>query len=186
MDPALRPLWPGMRVVGRAMTVQVEESAEIPPEPYDGEMSALDALRPGDVAVYAIPPGSRAAAWGELFTCGAQGLGAIGAVIDGAIRDATQIGELGFPVFCRSRSPLDTLGRAVAVGHGMPVVCGGVEVHLDDVVVADEDGVVVIPRDLATAVATAVGEKRALEDAARADLLSGMGVRAVWAKYGVF
>ena len=90
LDPALRPLWPAARLVGPAMPVVVVCEEAIPDQPYAGEMAALDALAPGEVPVFQIESGSRAAAWGELFSCGAIGRGAVGAVCDGFVRDARE------------------------------------------------------------------------------------------------
>lgn len=186
LDPAIRPLWTGARIVGLAMPVVVGSEEVVPDEPYAGEMDALDALSPGEVPVFEIDARSRAAAWGELFSCAAIGLGAVGMVCDGLVRDALQIEELGFPAFARGCSPLDTLGRAVVTSYGETAVCGGVRVARGDLIVADSDGVVAVPSAFIDDVATAVTDKRRLEDGARADLLNGMSIREVWEKYQVF
>jgi regulator of RNase E activity RraA len=186
LDPAIRPVWGGARIVGRAMPVVVASDDAVPDEPYEGEMDALDALSPGDVPVFEIDSRSRAAAWGELFSCAAIGMGAVGMVCDGLVRDAHQIEELGFAAFARGCSPLDTLGRAVVTSYGETAVCGGVRVARGDLIVADADGVVAVPAAVIDEVAAVVISKRELEDGARADLLNGMSIRAVWEKYQVF
>jgi regulator of RNase E activity RraA len=186
MDPGIRPLWPRARVVGWAFPVEVVVDERDPASPYDLEMSALDAMGPGDVGVYSVQPGSRAATWGELFTCAAMGRGVRGVVVDGCIRDGAQVEALGFPTFLRGYSPYDTLRRAVVARYGEPVRCGGVTAARGDLVVADVDGIVVVPAAAVPTVAEAVGAKRILERGARQDLLAGMSVRAVWDKYRVF
>lgn len=186
LDPAIRPLFPRARLVGRAMPILVTATSEIPSEPYDGEMRALDALSQGTVPVFAVDPQTRAAAWGELFSCGALGKGAIGAIVDGFVRDADQIEELGYPVFCRGCSPLDTLGRAAVTSFGEEVVCGGVLIRCGDFMIADTDGVVAIPEAAAGDVMHEIRSKSHLERGARTDLLAGASVRDVWSKYGVF
>jgi 4-hydroxy-4-methyl-2-oxoglutarate aldolase len=186
LDPAIRPLWPEATLVGRAMPVVVVADSAIPDRPYDGEMAALDALEPGDVAVFEVEPGVLAASWGELFSCGAIGRGAVGALSDGYIRDARQIAALGFPTFARGFSPYDTMARAVVASFGEQAKCGGVVVSRGDLVVADRDGAVVVPTAKVEEVAAIVGSKRRLEDGARADLLAGMNIREVWDKYQVF
>ena len=186
LDPAIRPAWPGARVVGLAMPVEVVCDTAVPERPYAGEMAALDALMPGEVPVLGIGAGSRAAAWGELFSCGAMGRGAVGVICDGYIRDARQIEELGYPTFARGCSPLDTLGRAVVASYGESAICGGVRISRGDLMVADADGIVAVPSDAIEAVADAVASKRKLEEGARADLLAGMSIHAVWDKYQVF
>lgn len=186
LDPSIRPLWPEARLVGFALPVVIAANTSEPAHPYAGEMTALEALRAGDVPMLAVEPGVLAASWGELFSCAAIGAGSPGVVIDGLTRDASAIRELDFPTFARGLSPLDTFARAVVKEVGVETRVGGVDVSPGDLVVGDVDGVVVVPGDLVTEVAAAVGVKRRLEGNARADLLTGMGIRAVWERYGVF
>lgn len=185
-DSRIKPLFQGASVVGRAYPVAVIEDFAIPSDPYEGEMSALGAMGEGDVGVYSVDLSSRAAAWGELFSCAAIGRGVVGALVDGCVRDQRQISELKFPVFSSDTSPLDTLARARVARHGDPITFGGVPVSRGDLVVADSDGIVVVPAADVQRVATFVASKHKLEQAARDDLMAGMGIRDVWAKYGVF
>lgn len=186
LDARLKPVFPHARFVGRAYPVSVVDDPGVPDKPYDGEMDALSAMSPGDVGVYAVAGSNRAAAWGELFSCGAIGRGAVGVIVDGCVRDTEQIWELGFPVFAAGTSPLDTLARARVDTHGLPVYCGGLRIERGDVVVADSDGIVVVPASYIAAVTTFVANKRRLEQQAREDLLTGAPIREVWNKYGVF
>jgi 4-hydroxy-4-methyl-2-oxoglutarate aldolase len=181
----IRPLRPGYRLTGRALPVSVVASDEMPEEPYAGEMRAIELLEPGDVPVYVTEAGVRAAVWGELFSLAARARGALGAVVDGAIRDADAVASLGLPVFCRGFSPLDTMGRAVVDEIGGDVVCGGVLVRRGDYLVADEDGVVFVPAELADDVVARVEEKVRGEDGARSQLIAGKSVRDVWDTWGV-
>lgn len=185
-DSRVKPLFSGARIVGRAYPVQVIQDLEEPAEPYAGEMDALASMSTGDVGVYAVEPGSRAAAWGELFSCGAIGRGAVGAVVDGCVRDAQQIEDMAFPVFASDTSPLDTRARARVARHGSAVTFAGVRVQRGDLVVADRDGVVVVPSARVDEVAELVSTKKPLERGAREDLVAGMHIRDVWEKYGVF
>ena len=185
LDQAIRPLWPEARFVGVAVPVVIVADSSEPELPYDGELTALDGLRPGEVPMFVVEPGVRAASWGELFSCAAIGRGAAGVVVDGFVRDASQIKALGFPTFARGLSPLDTFGRAVVTGVDVEAAVGGVEVAPGDLVVGDADGIVAIPRALAADVAEAVATKHRLEGNARDDLLAGLGIREVWEKYGV-
>lgn len=185
-DSRVKPVYASANIVGRAYPVSVIEDLADPAEPYAGEMDALAAMSPGDVGVYAVEGDSRAAAWGELFSCGAIGRGAVGAVVDGCIRDARQIEELGFPVFASDTSPLDTRARARVDTHGTAVVFTGVLVRRGDLVVADRDGVIFVPSNRVDEVAELVAQKKPLEQGARDDLIAGMHIRDVWKKYGVF
>lgn len=182
----LKPLFAGAAIVGRAYPVQIVADCGEPTEPYAGEMAALAALCPGDVGVYAVEAGSRAAAWGELFSCAAIGRGAAGVIVDGCVRDARQIEQLGFPVFASDTSPLDTRARARVASHGDPIDFAGVPVQRGDLVVADRDGVAFVPSGLVDAVAVLVSKKKPLERGAREDLIAGMSIHDVWTKYGVF
>ncbi len=186
LDPALRPLDGAPVLVGHARTVRVAEVEEFPPVPYRGEIAALDSLDPGDVLVAAAQGSTRAALWGELFSTAARARGARGAVLDGYARDRRKIRELGFPVFCRGTLPLDCHGRTAmgAVDDG-PVVCDGVTIQPGDVVVADEDGVAVVPLALLAEVAQRAFAKALGEDAARAALREGALLGQAWARYGV-
>ena len=186
MDAAVRPVFPQARLVGRVYPVNVVVDLTEPDEPYAGEMDALSAMGPGDVGVYAVQDGSNAAAWGELFSCAAIGRGVAGVVVDGCVRDVRQISELGYPVFSRGMSPLDTRARARVSDHGEPVVCAGLRVSRGDVVVADVDGIVVVPAERVDEVAGLIASKHRLEQSARDDLMHGMSIGDVWTKYGVF
>jgi 4-hydroxy-4-methyl-2-oxoglutarate aldolase len=185
LDASIRPLWPEARLVGVTVPVVIAADSSEPALPYDGELTLLDGLRPGDVPLLAVEDGVRCASWGELFSCAALGRGAAGVVIDGFARDAAEIRALGFPAFTRGLSPLDTFARAAVTGIDVQARVGGVDVSPGDLVVGDVDGIVVVPREMVDAVAEAVSTKRGLEGNARDDLLAGMGIREVWLKYGV-
>jgi 4-hydroxy-4-methyl-2-oxoglutarate aldolase len=139
MDSAISAVWSGVpRVVGPAVTVTV------PPGDFLMIAEALTTVRPGDVLVVDARGDCLRAVWGEYFSAWAQGLGLAGVVIDGATRDVGDIGKLGFPVFTRgttSRKPTMTGPGEVNV----PVSCGGVCVVPGDIVVADGEGVIVLP-----------------------------------------
>lgn len=108
----------------------------------------IDRMSPHEVAVMSCAGDRTVGHWGELLTNGALARGAIGAVIDGGVRDTDAILELGFPVFCRYRSPRDAQGRWNVVDMQQPTIVGGVPVAPGDVIVGDADGVVVVPREL--------------------------------------
>jgi 4-hydroxy-4-methyl-2-oxoglutarate aldolase len=185
MTPGLTPLAEGMKVVGRAVPVVVRATDHLPADAYVTERAAVEALAPGDVPVFSVPAGVTAAIWGELFSNAAIGRGAAGVVVDGYVRDVRQIVALDFPVFCRGYSLLDTWGRAEVAEFGVPAECGGVLVSPGDVIVGDVDGVVVVPAEAVGDVVAAVSSKARDEQGALADLLSGQGIEAVWAKWKV-
>jgi regulator of RNase E activity RraA len=186
MDSRIRPIRPGIRLVGWARAIEVRATSVVPEEPYVGEMAAIASLVPGDVPVYHVDVAVEAALFGELFSLAARAQGAVGAVLDGPVRDVRQMCELGYAVFANGVSPYDTRGRAEVVAHDVPVACGGVDVATGDLIVADDDGVVVVPTRYVAPVLESVVAKVTGERGARADLLNGANVHDVWAKWHVF
>ena len=137
----LRPLFPGIRMVGPALTVRTY------PGDWAKPVEAIDLAQPGDVLVIDAG-GVGPAIWGELATNSALQRGLNGVVIDGAIRDSGDIAKLGFPAF--SRLVMPNAGEPKGFGEiGVPIRVGGVKVESGDWVLGDDDGVVVLPRILA-------------------------------------
>jgi regulator of RNase E activity RraA len=184
VDPAIRPLVDGQVLTGRAVPVVVVASERMPEDPYAGDIRLLESLAPGEVPVFAVGDSVRAALWGELFSCAAMGRQAGGAVVDGYVRDVRRIRELGFPVFARGGSPLDTLGRAEVVDLRVPAEVGGVRVEPGDLLLGDDDGLVVVPAAAAAEVVALVESKARDELGALTDLEGGAGLRAVWERWG--
>jgi regulator of RNase E activity RraA len=179
----IRPLAEGTSIVGFARTVQTVPATVLAPlEPYKGEMAAVDALEPGDVLVVS---GCYGSFWGELLSTAARHRGCRGVIIDGYTRDTRAIRAMGFPVFCRGVHPADSLGRLDVIAHDMPIVCGGVAVQTRDLVLADDDGVVVIPRELAEEAITLADQKASGENLVRLKLAEGMSVTEAFRRYGV-
>ncbi len=118
--PIVRPIQSGVRLVGWARPIEVRATDVIPDEPYVGEMAALAALEPGDVACYHVDAAIEAALFGELFAVAARAQGAVGAVLDGPVRDVRQMRELGFPVFASRRLPVRHQGAGGGRGARRP------------------------------------------------------------------
>lgn len=179
----IRPLAPTHRSAGFARTVHAIPAPTIdPPEPYKGEMEAVDALGADDVMVVSRCEWSF---WGELLSTAALYRGCRGIVIDGYTRDTQAILELGFPTFCRGIHPADSLGRMDVDAHDVPIDCGGILVHPGDLVLADQDGVVVIPHAIAEEAITRAEEKVRGENLVRAKLAEGMSVSEAFRRYGI-
>jgi 4-hydroxy-4-methyl-2-oxoglutarate aldolase len=185
LDPAIRPLGPGAVVAGWANPFLVAESDEIPAEPYTGEIAALDDIAPGEIVLMAAGGSARAACWGELFSTAARARGARGTLIDGYCRDQRRITGMGYPVWCRGGLPLDCKGRTAVTGWRQPAVVGGLLVQPGDLVVADVDGVVVVPAGLAPEVVRRAVEKAAQENALRDALVQGSTLREAFDRFGV-
>jgi len=185
MAARLRPLWQEAVLVGRAHTALTVDIVEVRPDPYRGEIEAVDSLKAGDVMVAATGPSTRTCFWGELLATAARGHGARGAVVDGYVRDVRRIRQMDFPVFTTGMSPVDSAGRSVVVECGTTVMCGDVVVHEGDLVFGDVDGIVVVPREAEEEAVRRALEKVAGEDRTRAALEQGMTLTEVYAKYGV-
>jgi 4-hydroxy-4-methyl-2-oxoglutarate aldolase len=187
MHQRLRPLDPdNCVIVGRARTFRwMETDYVVEADPYGLEIEAMDSLRPGDVVVHSTDHGGTNAPWGELMTTVARRLGAAGCICDSQIRDCLRIKAMAFPVFCRGIRPLDSMGRARVMAYDVPVRCGEVLVRPGELVFADFDGAVVVPRDVEDEVLKRAADKAGKENASRAELLSGKTLREVFNKYGV-
>lgn len=179
------PLYPEAVVVGRAMPVLCVDVYEIPDEPYQQEIEAVDSLKQDDVLICSTNGSTRICFWGELLSTAARARGARGAIIEGFIRDARQILAMQFPVFMTGFSPVDANGRGDVVAYNVPIECGGVTVHPGDIVFGDIDGIVVIPQAVETTVIHAALEKVSGENRTRDALLAGATLREVYDKYGI-
>jgi regulator of RNase E activity RraA len=189
MHQRIRPLLPDMRhcgFVGRARTVRwMETDYVVKEDPYGLEIDFMDSLKSGDVPVHSTDAGGTNAPWGELMSTLAKRSGAAGCVCDSQIRDCVRIIDMGFPVYYAGIRPLDSMGRARVMAYDVPVSCGGVLVQPNDIIFADFDGVVCIPRQVAEQVVTAAKEKAGKENASRKELIAGKTLRAVYDKYKV-
>lgn len=186
MHQRLRPLDENAcTFIGRARTFRwMEIDYIIEDDPYGKEIEAMDSLRPGDVAVHSTDSAGTNAPWGELMSTAAVMRGAVGCVCDSQIRDCQRIKALHFPVFYAGICPLDSQGRGRVMDYDVPVRCGNVLVHPGEIIFADFDGIVVIPREAEEQVFEKAREKALNESASRKELLEGKLLREVFEKYG--
>ncbi|GGK20466.1 4-carboxy-4-hydroxy-2-oxoadipate aldolase/oxaloacetate decarboxylase [Salinarimonas ramus] len=181
---AIRPVVPGARVAGSAVTVLVA--------PGDNWMLhvAIELVQPGDVLVVAPTSPCEDGYFGDILAEFMRLRGGVGAVFDTGVRDATTLRETGFPVWARAISAQGTVKETVG-SVNVPVVCAGARVNPGDVVVADDDGVVIVPRQRAEAVAASAQARIEKEDAMRARLRAGettldiLGLREALAAKGL-
>jgi len=185
MDACIRPIMPGMKVAGKAMTILCIEVFEIPEEPYKLELEALDQTKEGEVLVVHSGYSTRTGFWGELLSTLAVKKKAMGAVMDTYTRDAQRIIEMGFPVFTTGFKPVDSKGRSEVVEYRCPIQCGGVNVDPGDIIFGDIDGIVVVPSEIALDVINKAYEKVTGENKVRKAILDGMGAAEVYEKYGI-
>jgi 4-hydroxy-4-methyl-2-oxoglutarate aldolase len=185
MREYLRPVHSGCRFAGWARTITCIDCTEIPFPPYQREIEAVDGILPDEVVVVSTGHSSSNAPWGELLSTAARARGARGAVVDGLVRDVRKIEALGFPVFATGIKPVDSMGRGVVTTINEPAECGEVMVHPGDLIVADYDGVLVIPEAMAGEVVRLAADKARREDASRAELARGAYLEDVYRKFGV-
>ena len=181
----LVPLTAGTRLCGRARPLRFVPSDADGEDPYADAMDFIDSLTPGCVPVLCTGGDDRTAYWGELFSAAAMGRGAAGTVCDGPIRDTAKIRVLGYPVVARGSRPIDFRARMRVVPQVDAVHCSGVPVRRGDVVVADDDGVVVIPAAHEPEVLGHAMARATAEGCVLTELLDGSSLRAVWDRWHV-
>lgn len=183
MDESIKPRINDRRIVGPAVTILEGPTYEqVPPQ---HALDAIDESPAGSVIVIGIYGESNVAVWGGLMTAGAIANEHLGAILDGGVRDLTEIRrDYDFPIYARSVSPGTTVGRFTTLASNVPVDCGGVKVHPGDIIVADIDGVVVVPHEHAVDVLKMAQEIDARELEQARLIISEKSLRKGLAKYG--
>jgi 4-hydroxy-4-methyl-2-oxoglutarate aldolase len=184
LAPRIRPIYAGARISGPAVTVSVP--------PADNWMIhvAVEQCRPGDILVVAPTSLSEAGYFGELLASSLRSRGVRGLIIDAGVRDVAELTAMSFPVWSRCISAQGTVKETLG-SVNVPVVCAGRLVHPGDVVVADDDGVCIVPRQAAAATRDQCAARTRKEAAVRARLEAGelgldiYGMRARLAERGL-
>jgi 4-hydroxy-4-methyl-2-oxoglutarate aldolase len=184
LPAAIRPLQAGMMICGRAMPVQLVDYDGEDPNRYGRLTEALDQLEPGEVYVGAGLTAA-CASWGELMTAVARRRGAVGAVVDSFHRDTEQILQQGWPVFSHGSYGQDAGYRSTVADYRCEIRIGEVVVSPGCLLIADRDGVAIVPQEIEEEVMHRAHAKVQIENQVREALDAGMSISEAFEKYGV-
>lgn len=151
MSHRMQSIFP-TKFAGTALTVKLVKEENRDTEALTGMLKAIDSGGPGSVYVMQVEEGADIAGMGGLMGTAMFSRGFAGAVIDGGVRDLPQLKRIGFPVYSTGPVPSTSVGHYRFAGANIPVECDGVKVNANDIIVADQDGVVVVPREHAAEV----------------------------------
>lgn len=181
----IRPLQPAAVCAGRARTLLNAPKKRKDGNPYRLAFALIDSLKPGDLPLAGWRTILEPGIMGELSATAMKKRGARGCLVDGYTRDVRKLVEMNFPIFARGGSPIDSQGRTAVVEIDRPLLFGGVRVLPGQLVFADLNGIVVIPREVEGEVIAEALQKIRIETRVRTELKAGKRTQSVWDKYGV-
>jgi regulator of RNase E activity RraA len=175
----------GPRLVGRCRTTLWADMMHEDPRPYELELRAVDSCKPDDALIAAAGGSMRSGIWGELLSTAARNGGCVGAIVDGAVRDTAKMRAIPFTTFARGTCIYDSLNRQRVIDLDVPVEIGGVRFSPGDLVLADEDGIVVVPQQVEAEAISRAWTKVHTENEVRDAIKKGMKTQEAFKKYGV-
>lgn len=173
------------KLLGRCKTSLWADMYDADPNPYELELQAVDSCQPGDVLICAAGGSTRSGIWGELLSTAARNSGCLGVIVHGGVRDIDKMRVMEFPVFATSRNPYDSQNRQRVVDLDVTVEIDGVRFRPGDLVMADEDGIVVVPQEVEERVIAAAIQKVDAENITRDAIKNGMKAWEAYQKFGV-
>lgn len=173
------------KLLGRCKTTLWADMFDIDKNPYELELQAVDSCKPDDVLICAAGGSSRSGIWGELLSTAARNSGCVGVIVHGGVRDIDKMRAMGFPVFATSKNPYDSQNRQRVVDLDVTVEIDGVKFRPGDLVMADEDAIVVIPKEIEDQVIAAALQKIDAENITRDAIKNGMKAWEAYQKFGV-
>lgn len=186
LPSSIRPLDVNVKIIGPAFTVSGHVDHTLDAHQTLLAWTGLLSKAPRGSIVVCQPNDSTLAHMGELSAETLQLRGVRGYVVDGGCRDSPFIARIGFPVFCRYFTPVDVVGRWTADRLGEPITIGDVTIRTGDILFADRDGVVVIPREIAGDAARKVAQVLQTENLVRKAILAGVDPQEAYLKHGKF
>jgi len=172
-------------LVGRCVTTLWADQYHEVANPYELELRAVDSCQADDVMICGANGSLHSALWGELLSTAAQNAGCIGAIVDGAVRDIAKTRKMNFPVFARGASPYDSQNRQRVIDFGVPIEIAGVRFCQGDLIFADLDGIVVVPRAAEAEVIQRAWDKAHKENQVRDAIRAGMPATSAYEKFGI-
>jgi 4-hydroxy-4-methyl-2-oxoglutarate aldolase len=182
-SPEVRPIREDMRVIGRAMPVQIADVSGKQQRPFGLLTEALDQIRSGEV--YIASGTLRCASWGEILTATAKKRGCRSAVIDGYHRDTWRVLEQDWPVFSRGTYAQDAAVRSQVIAYRCPIEVDGVVIEPGDLLFGDLDGVLIVPHEIEAEIVALALQNAGHEKVVRRDIEAGSSSTSAFQKYGV-
>ena len=180
----IQPVTLSMKMAGPAFPGLGQPTDDVTHNDTEKRLAMLESAEPGSVSVWACGGHVGSAHWGEIMSRSVMERGCVGAVVDGGLRDTEFVLQLGFPVFCRFRSPASSIGRWDIVDWDCEITIGSTLVHPGEWVFGDVDGVVVVPAEIVEDVLAESEAKVETEQLMRAELDRGEPITDVFGRHG--